>query len=222
MSGIWILIPAHNEEKTIGDVIGGAKRHCPDILVVDDGSVDGTGEIAMEMGAVTLRHGVNRGKGAALKTGFRWLLETGCRAVITLDGDGQHDPAEIPKFISLFMKNDSEGIIIGNRTIDRKSMPLYRAIPNRIGELFISAAARRHIEDTQSGFRLYSRMVIEGVQCVTDGFDFETEILIRAARRGFRIESIPVRTIYQDEYRTHFRPVRDFYRISIVVLKNLI
>ncbi len=221
-SDVWILIPAHNEAATLGDVISGAGEHCPNILVVDDGSDDETATIARECGCDIVRHNVNKGKGAALKSGFSRILRRDCSAVITIDGDGQHDTAEIVKFMEHYDKEKTDGIIIGSRSIDRESMPLYRAVPNRIGEFFISVAARRHIRDTQSGFRMYSREVIEETQCDADGFDLEAEILIKASRKGFEVVSIPVRTIYQENYTTHFRPVRDFYQISKVVLKNLV
>ena len=219
---IWILIPAFNEGRALREVCEGVSRNCKNIVVVNDGSDDDTGRIAGRTGCVVLNHDRNRGKGAALKTGFRWLLERDCSAVLTLDADGQHDPSEIPKFLEFFEKNRPEGIIIGTRSIEREKMPHYRAIPNRIGELFISLAARRHIVDTQSGFRLYSRGVIEKIRCTSDGFDMEAEILIKSSREGFELFSLPIRTIYQEGYTSHFRPVRDFYKISKVVLKNLI
>jgi glycosyltransferase involved in cell wall biosynthesis len=221
-SDIWTLIPAHNEESKIGKVIKGIRKYCDRIVVVDDGSDDDTGKIAEGLGCITLRHDRNAGKGAALKTGFEWITEKTCGAVITIDADGQHDTEEIPRFLDFFDKKRLDGILIGTRTINRRKMPLYRALPNRIGELFISVAARRHIRDTQSGFRLYSRGVIERVRCRSDGFDFEAEILVRSSRQGFGIYSIPIRTIYQDNYTTHFRPIRDFYKISKVVIRNIL
>ncbi len=221
-SDIWTLIPAHNEESHIGKVISGIRKYCDNIVVVDDGSDDNTGVISESLGCVTLRHNNNIGKGAALKSGFGWLMARACSAVITIDADGQHDTEEIPHFLDFFEKKRPDGIIIGARTIERNKMPLYRAIPNRIGDLFISVAARRHIQDTQSGFRLYPKGVIEKVSCRSDGFDFEAEILIRSSKLGFGLYSLPIRTIYQDNYTTHFRPVRDFYKISKVVLKNIL
>lgn len=219
---VWSLIPAFNEGKTIGEVIEGTRRYCENIVVVDDGSGDDTRKVAQRTGVIVLSHDRNLGKGAALKTGFRWLLDRDCSAVLTLDADGQHDPEEIPKFLQFAEKNREGGIIIGARSINRKKMPLYRAVPNRIGELFISVAARRHITDTQSGFRLYSREVLERVECDSKGFDFETEILIKASKRGMHIVDVPIKTIYQKNYKTHFRPITDFYRISIVVIRNLL
>jgi glycosyltransferase involved in cell wall biosynthesis len=223
MKDLWLLIPAYNESPTLGGVIERSRPFCGNILVVDDGSSDTTSSVAQAAGGVVLRHQGNRGKGEALKTGFSWLLAKGCKAVITMDGDGQHDPSEIPKFAERYHRVRGKGfadvLIVGAR--ERRKMPRYRAVPNRIGEALISLAARRHILDTQSGYRLYSRGVLEGVSCRSSGFDMETEILIKAARKGVKIEEIPVTTIYQENYRTHFRPVADFYRISIMVLRNL-
>ena len=221
-SDIWILMPAFNEEESIGKVIEEVHRCYKNVIVVNDGSDDDTGEIAGQAGCVVLNHESNLGKGAAIKTGFGWLLERKYSAVITLDADGQHDPAEILRFIECFEKIKSDAVIIGNRSIERESMPLYRAIPNRIGELFISIAAIRHIPDTQSGFRFRSRKVIEKVRCDSDGFEMEAEMLIRASRGGFGIYSIPIRTIYQANYSSHFRPVKDFYRISRIVLRHIL
>lgn len=222
MKDIWALIPAYNAGTTIGHVIRECRGFIDNILVVDDGSIDDTHAIAGRSGCATLKHGHNRGKGAALKTGFQWLLRTDCAAVITIDADGQHDPSEIPNFERFFNAEEGEVIIIGSRSAEGDRMPLYRAIPNKIGEALISLAARRYIRDTQSGYRLYSRGVLEKNHCATDRFDMETEIIIKASRNGAKIKEIPIKTIYQENYTSHFRPVMDFYRISMVVLKHFI
>lgn len=215
---ICCLIPAFNESRTISGVIETAKQHVRDIFVVDDGSVDATSELAEKAGACVIRHDRNLGKGMALRTGFARVLEQGFGAVITLDADGQHNTSEINNFISVYEVNAGD-IIIGARLRDKDLIPLYRYIPNQIGIFFISRAAGCRIEDTQSGFRLYKKEVLEKVSLKTDGFETETEVLIKAAKKGFRIHTIPVSAIYQSDYKTYFRPVRDFYRISILVLK---
>lgn len=225
MNDTWVLIPANNEGRSIGAVISGCRAYCRNILVVDDGSNDSTGRIAAAAGAQVIRHDSNKGKGAALRTGFRMLLDRGCRVVITLDADGQHDPREIPRFLSSYERiaaeEKREVIVIGSRIRGKERIPLYRAVPHRIGEFFISLAARRHIPDTQSGYRLYTRGILEAIECSAKRFDMEAEILIKASRKGVRIEQIPIEAIYRENYTTHFRPVVDFYRISIMVLKNL-
>jgi len=224
MEKTWLLIPAFDEAASIKKVIDNCSVYCKDIVIVDDGSADDTAGIAEKAGVIVLRHETNKGKGEALKTGFQWLIEKGCGPVITLDGDGQHDPSMIPAFFRRYERHRQNGggdiIIIGKR--ERERMPRYRAIPNKIGETMISFAARKRIQDTQSGYRLYSRGVIEKVSCRTGGFEMETELLIKASRMGARIDEIPVPTIYQENYKTHFRPVADFYRISIVFLRHFL
>ncbi len=215
---ICCLIPAFNEEKRIAEVVRGVREHIADVIVVDDGSNDATVERAEGSGAVVIRHGSNRGKGMALRTGFNHVLGQSYSAVITLDGDGQHAPEEIATFLSAF-DADAGDIIIGSRLWDRAAIPRYRYIPNQIGIFCISKAAGCRIADTQSGFRLYRREVLERIVLGTTGFETETEALIRAGKAGFRIHSVPVSAIYHRDYKTNFRPVRDFYRISILFLK---
>jgi glycosyltransferase involved in cell wall biosynthesis len=215
---ICCVIPAFNEARKIASVINGVREHIKDIIVVDDGSGDNTAELAEEAGAFVLRHDLNRGKGMALRTGFSHAAKRGYHAVLTLDADGQHDPSEIRKFLSAFQDNSGD-VIIGSRLWDKSAIPRYRYIPNQIGIFCISKAAGCRIEDTQSGFRLYRKEVLETISLATTGFETETEILIKAGKKGFRIHHLPVSAIYQSDYTTNFRPVRDFYRISILVLK---
>lgn len=202
----------------ISKVVTGAKKYIDDIIVVDDGSEDSTHTLAQEAGAFVIRHNRNLGKGMALRTGFSHSLQNGFEAVITLDADGQHLPSEIANFLSELNSNPGD-IIIGTRFWKKTPIPMYRYIPNRIGIYLISKAAGCRIDDTQSGFRLYKREVLKSVRLETEGFETETEILIKAGKMGFSICSLPVSAVYQDDYKTHFRPVRDFYRISILVLK---
>ena len=215
---VCCLIPAFNEEKRIAEVVRGVRRHIPDVVVVDDGSHDATAAHAEMSGAVVIRHAANQGKGMALRTGFSHVLSRDYAAVLTLDGDGQHAPEEIAKFLSAFRAGAGD-IIIGARLWDKAAIPRYRYIPNRIGIFCISKAAGCRIDDTQSGFRLYRREVLETIPLTTTGFETETEALIRAGKAGFRISSLPVPAIYHSDYKTNFRPVRDFYRISVLFLK---
>lgn len=214
---IACLICACNEENTIADVIAGCKKYLDSIFVVDDGSADKTAEIAKKAGAEVIRHEKNTGKGMALRTGIENIIAKGFNVFITLDADLQHDPDEIPKFIDFFRNNFGD-IIIGDRLWD-SSMPLYRYIPNRIGVYLISKAAHCIISDTQSGFRLYNKKIFDKISLNTTGFETETEVLLKAGRAGFSIKTIPVKAIYPENYKTRFRPVRDFYKISILVLK---
>ncbi len=216
---VCCLIPAYNEERTIGAVIRGCRPHLADIVVVDDGSTDGTPEAARGAGAHLLRHEKNSGKGMALKTGFSFALKEGFDAVLSIDADGQHDPEEIPKFLDAYKAGG--GIIIGARLWDRKEIPLQRYISNMVGVFFISLAAGQKIPDTQSGFRIYGKEVLEDIEFGSKGFEAETEILIKAGRAGFSIGAIPVRAIYPENHNSHFRAVRDFTRISLTVLKTI-
>lgn len=217
---ICILIPAFNAGDTIGRVIKGCKIYVEDVIVVDDGSRDNTSIISEAEGAIVLKHERNMGKGMALRTGFAYAISKGYEGVITMDADGQHNPDDILRFIEAF-KNDSGDIIIGSRLWDRGAIPIYRYIPNMIGVVFISKAVGLSIQDTQSGYRLYRKNVLKRIRLETTGFERETEILIKAGRMGFRINSVPVKAIYPEDYKTHFRPLRDFYRISILVLKSI-
>ena len=212
------IIPAFNEEKRISEVISGVREFIPAVIVIDDGSYDATAALAEKTGAYVIRHGKNCGKGMALRTGISHALKQGYDAVMTLDGDGQHAPAEIADFLAAFASERGD-IIIGARLWDKAAIPLYRYIPNQIGIFCVSRAAGCRIDDTQSGFRLYKREVLESVQLETTGFETETEVLIKAGKAGFRIHSIPVSAIYNSDYKTNFRPIRDFYRISILFLK---
>ena len=212
------IVPAYNEGKRIGEVIAGVRNMIPDIIVIDDGSEDATAALAEKTGAYVIRHEQNFGKGMALRTGISYALKQGYDAVMTVDGDGQHAPAEIANFLAAFA-SDRGDIIIGTRLWDKAAIPLYRYIPNQIGIFCISWAAGCRIDDTQSGFRLYKREVLESIQLETTGFETETEVLIKAGKAGFRIHSLPVSAIYHSDYKTNFRPIRDFYRISILFLK---
>lgn len=214
------LIAALNEERSVGSVVRGCREHLSHVVVVDDGSTDGTAREAERAGAVVFRQGVNRGKGAALQTGFDHALHEGYDAVITLDADGQHDPAEIPRFLDA-CRRGAGAIIIGSRLQNRHDIPWQRYWSNSLGVFVISRAAGQDIPDTQSGFRLYTREVM-AMSLGHTGFEAETEILIRASRAGHRIHPIAVRAIYPEEYTSHFRPVRDFTRISLAVLKTLV
>jgi len=217
---IAALIPAHNARETIGAVVSGTKRHVGYVLVVDDGSDDGTGNEAARAGAVVIRHLNNRGKGEALVTGFRFLVARGFDAVLTLDADGQHDPDDIPGLISRF-EGGQAGIVIGTRMADRAKIPRYRLIPNLVGNFFLSRASGQPIQDSQCGMRIYAARVLEMITVTSSRFDAEAELLIKAGRLGFTFAFVPISTIYREGGRSHFIPVKDTYLISLVYLKSL-
>ncbi len=184
------------------------------VLVVDDGSSDDTAQQAEQAGAQVTRHERNRGKGAALQTGFAWALAHGDEAVLTLDADGQHDPHEIPAFLAAFERGEGD-LIIGRRTFSR--MPTVRAWANATGSRLLSLAFGYPILDNQSGYRLHSRRLLENVDLRhTARFDAEVEILVQAVVKGFRIGWVPIRTIYADEV-SHINPVLDTVRFLRVL-----
>jgi len=199
------LIPAWNEAERIGPIVRGARAYLP-VLVVDDGSTDGTAEVARAAGATVVRHPENRGKGAALKTGFAWALEHGYEAVLTLDADGQHDPAEIPKFLAAWEAGAGD-LIIGER--DFSQMPWPRWWTQPLGSWMLSRALGVPIRDNQSGYRLLSRRLIEGMRLTTTGFEMEVEMIAEAVRLGLPIAWVPIRTIYGIGKPSNFHPLWD-------------
>ncbi|MBI2780556.1 MAG: glycosyltransferase family 2 protein [Chloroflexi bacterium] len=201
MTNVLALVPAHNEASRIAPVILGAIGHVP-VLVVDDGSTDDTAGVAERAGARVIRQSPNQGKGAALRTGFGAALEDGAETVITLDGDGQHDPAEIPAFLAA----EPAELIVGRR--DFRHMPPVRRLSNWLGTLALSTALGRWIPDNQSGYRLVGRRLMAATLHSREaGFAFEVEMIAICLREGWAIRWVPVRTIYGDE-TSHIRPLR--------------
>ena len=208
-SRIVVLIPAHDEAPRIARVVEAARRHLP-VLVVDDGSTDETAAVAEGAGARVVRQEPNQGKGAALRAGFAAALGDGVEAVITLDGDGQHDPAEIPAFLGAYARRSIAGrstdLIVGRRSFSR--MPPLRRLANWLGTILLSASVGRWIPDNQSGYRLIGRRAMTAMLASEeDGFAFEVEMIAVCLREGWPIAWTPIRTIYGDE-RSHIRPLR--------------
>jgi len=219
------FIPALNEEDSIANVINRIREVYKDsesrgfkveLLVVDDGSKDLTHVRAKEAGAELVRHPWNLGKGCALDTGFKWAAGRGYRFVVTLDGDGQHDPRDIR---TLFQASEDYDIVVGTRLGDLANMPTKNKMGNLLSTRWISKAARTHVGDSQSGFRLIPVKVWMDLDLTTTGFETETEMLIQAGRKGYRIGAVPVRTIYTGEENSKFRAVRDSLRIGSVLFR---
>lgn len=199
---IITLIPAYNESLHIATVVNQTIKYLP-ALVIDDGSSDDTAEKAENAGAKVLRLTQNQGKGAALLNGFREALTFGVDAVIMLDADGQHDPSEIPNFLDAFISNTGD-LIIGQR--DFHQMPWLRRRTNILGTWLLSWAAGQKIPDNQSGYRLLSRRMIEATLSSKEtSFEFEVEMIVLCITHDFRLDWIPIRTIYGDE-KSHIRP----------------
>ncbi len=210
---IVALIPGYQEGPRIAAVVEAARRHLP-VVVVDDGSTDDTAVQAEAAGAIVLVQRPNAGKGAALRAGFRHALEHGAAAVVTLDADGQHDPAEIPAFLAAFEATHAE-LIIGRR--DFGSMPPIRRLSNTLGGWVFSAAVGRRVADNQSGYRLIGRRLMTALLDSDEpGFEFEVEMIARCIALGLPIADVPIRTIYAGE-PSHIRPWRhftEFLRVS--------
>jgi glycosyltransferase involved in cell wall biosynthesis len=210
---IIALIPAHDEGSRIAAVVAAARLHVP-VVVVDDGSADATGAEAAAAGATVLRQDPNQGKGAALRAGFAHAIGEGALAVITLDGDGQHDPAELPRFLAEEQAHPGE-LVVGRRDFGR--MPLVRRLSNLAGTIVLSAAVGRWVPDNQSGYRLIGRRLMAAMlESHEDGFAFEVEMIAVCLREGWPIRWVPISTIYGDE-RSHIRPMqhlREFIAVT--------
>ncbi len=214
-----VVIPAYNEARNIAAVIRGVRLQNPDVLVIDDGSIDATADIAKQNGALVLRNDSNKGKGASLIAGFEYALKNGYDAVITMDADGQHLPDEIQKFVDAAVRIKS-GIIIGNRMGDRQNMPLVRVVTNGFMSGLLSLIVGQKIPDTQCGFRLIKKEVLEEIKLHTSRYETESEILIQASRKKFKIISIPIKTIYSGE-SSHINPFIDAWRFIRFIVGQL-
>ena len=212
---VLALIPAWNEASRIAPIVSRSGTYLP-VLVVDDGSDDGTAQVAEEVGATVVRHAENRRKGAALKTGFAWALEHDYEAVVTLDADGQHDPDDIPRFLQAWRAGVGE-LIIGQR--DPRQMPWLRRWSNQTGSWLLSLALRTHISDNQSGYRLLTRSLIEQLELVSTGFEMEVEMIAEAVLRGIPVAWVPIRTIYDIDKVSYFHPRDDTVRFVQTVLR---
>ena len=216
---IAAIIPALNAERTIAEVVVDARRRIEPVIVIDDGSSDATGEVAKAVGAIVLRHEVNRGKGAALKTGFAWALKQGAEAVVTLDADGQHLPAEIPKFVDAHRETGAD-LVIGGRSHLFSGMLPRRRMANQFSAWCIAKAAGTRISDSQSGFRLYSAKLLRSMDLRADGFDMESEVIVRAGRRKMKIVTIPIELGFVNGIATsHYKPLKDTLRIAWTVMR---
>jgi Glycosyltransferases involved in cell wall biogenesis len=205
------VIPAYREEKHIGDIVRRTRVQLDHVLVVDDGSDDQTARRAREAGAEVIVHNENCGKGEAIKTGLRHWLDRQFIRVLILDADGQHLPEEIARFITAAVTAADPSFFLGNRMTNVAGMPLLRRVVNRYMSKQISGLCGQEIPDTQCGFRMLDRQLIPELLGGSNHFDYETEMLIIASRKGYRIESVPITTVYSDEV-SKIRPARDAIR----------
>ena len=211
------LVAAFNEESTIGRVLSGARPFVEQIVVVDDGSDDGTTALAEAAGARVLRHRENQGKGVAVRTGLAQVLMEDFTHVLFMDADLQHDPADIP----LLLDKASNGLgefVVAERVFDREAMPRARYYANTIGSWVMSRLTATAIRDSQSGFRLIRADLLRPLTLTARRYEIEAEILVKLVRRGARIERVAVASKY-DGARSKMRPIRDVFRICMLTMR---
>ena len=214
-----LLLPAYNESSTIGPIIKDAGLFIGRIMVIDDGSSDNTADVARAHGAIVLKHTRNRGKGRALRTGFEYALQDGYELIATMDGDGQHDPMDLPRFFDHFRRTRPD-ILVGGRFKERSRMPLHRRLNNWLVSNVGSALCGQRVPDFQSGYRLVKAEVLKSVRLETERYETESELLIKAGRLGFRIESTPIITIYGDEV-SNVKVLREMRLFTRLLIKSL-
>lgn len=219
-----LVIPAYNESATIREVVQGALRYIGTVIVVDDGSSDGTAEQISDLPVTIRRHAENLGKAASLWNGMQAALKLGAKGIVTMDGDGQHDPADIPRLL-IAAQAHPDRLVIGSRLWNRDVIPKARYRANRFANFWIAWASGQAIEDSQSGFRVYPAQLIRLCRFELNrdqGFVFESEIIIEGARHKFPCAFVPVQTTYPKNARpSHFRPVKDIVRITRMVAWRL-
>jgi glycosyltransferase involved in cell wall biosynthesis len=218
-SKICVVIPAYNASETIRQVVRGALKYVPLVIVADDGSTDHTAKFAAEAGGEVILIEKNRGKGHALKMLFQKAIDEGYDAVISMDADLQHDPEKIPHFIQAHNIHPND-IIVGSRMHEKEKIPRARYNSMHVARFYISLAANQFIEDTQCGFRLYPLSLIKKLLLTTDRYVTETEILMKAGDRGVFIRSVRIETIYGNN-NSHFRPIMDVAAITAYVISYL-
>ncbi|MBI2390207.1 MAG: glycosyltransferase family 2 protein [Deltaproteobacteria bacterium] len=217
---VCAIVPALDAAATIADVVRGAARQVAVVVVVDDGSHDATAKVAREAGATVVGHAINRGKGAALRTGLEWAREHGYEAVVSLDADGQHPPGQIAKILAA--SADPAALVLGVRNLVSAGAPRANQLSNGFSNWFLSTVTRRALRDTQCGLRRYPVRTVLGLGVRDDGFGFETEVLLRALRAGMPIVQVDIDVLYPESRTTHFDGRRDPWRIVGRVLRTLL
>ena len=214
-----LLLPAYNESSTIGRIIQEASLFVGHIVVIDDGSSDNSAEVAEGHGAVVLKHTQNRGKGRALRTGFDYALQNGYKLIATMDSDMQHDPMDLPRFFDHFRRTCPD-ILIGGRFKGRSTMPRHRRLNNWLVSVVGSALCEQKVPDFQSGYRLIKAEVLKAVQLETERYETESELLIKAGRLGFRIESTQIQAVYGNE-DSNVKLLREISLFTRLLIKSL-
>jgi glycosyltransferase involved in cell wall biosynthesis len=213
-----VIIPALNAEATLAGLVQAVKALSLDIVVVDDGSSDHTAQVASQAGAVVISHLHNLGKGAALRAGFRHALRVGYAGVVTMDGDGQHDPTDVPRLIRTAEETHA-GMVIGNRMSNGHQMPWLRRWTNRVMSSVVSWLIRQPVPDSQCGLRFIRADALAALPLAANHFELETELLLAAARQRWTVASLPIATIYNNHHRSYIQPLQDGARFMKLVLR---
>ena len=222
---ICIVIPTYENARTIADVVRRAAIAGGEVIVVDDGSTDGTAGIIRGIGGIeVITHPENRGKGAALRSGFQRALERGHEWAVTVDADGQHDPGEIPRLVEA-IREGPRAIIVGARSMKAGGAPMRCRAGLALSNILVRILAGQSLPDSQSGFRAYPLREVLALGLRARGFELEVEVLLKAAWAGVEIRHVPVSVRYpgrRGERGSHFRPVRDTVRILLSSLRAAI
>lgn len=203
------LVPAYNESSTIAGVVAGVRPHVDLVLVVDDGSIDGTAALAEAAGATVVRHAANRGKGHAVRSGLASILSDDFTHVLLMDGDMQHLPDEAPRLLDAARSTGAD-LVVGERVFSRRAMPASRYYANRVGSRALSAFMGVRVADTQCGYRVFRTDIVRRMKLQATGYDIETEMLVKLGRLGGRMAHVPVSAVYGGASK--LRPVRDTTR----------
>ncbi|MCM8771320.1 MAG: glycosyltransferase family 2 protein [Candidatus Omnitrophica bacterium] len=214
-----VVIPTYNEAKEIGNLVRKLRSSNLEVLVIDDGSSDATAQIARQADAMVIKNAQNQGKGASLIKGFDFVLKNGFDAVLTMDGDGQHNPDDVKYFFDA-MKTKDAGVFVGNRMHKAKGMPFIRWLTNKFMSLLISFLCKQRIADSQCGFRLIKREVLEKIRLKSMKYEIESEIIIKAARHGFKIASVDIESIYKGE-KSQINPFLDTIRFFKFLMREI-
>jgi glycosyltransferase involved in cell wall biosynthesis len=210
------LIPAFDERRTIGDVVHQIAPLVSTVIVVDDGSRDGTGQLARAAGADVVQHSTNQGKGAALRSGLQRALAGPYSHVLILDGDMQHVPSEAGRLLQVAQASGAD-LVVGERSFDRRAMPASRYYANRLGSAALSRLIGMDIRDTQSGFRVFRADLLRRMALRATGYEVETEMLVKAGRLGASVVGVPVSAVYGTAV-SKLRPVRDTTRTCLLAV----
>ena len=215
---IFIIIPTYNEAGTIGSIVRALDKRGFRVVVIDDGSRDNTIVEANKSGAEIIARARNTGKGCCIREGLEYAMENNCEAVITMDGDGQHSLADIDKFIEAHKESGAD-VIVGNRLHNPKKMPFVRRFTNLCMSFIISLLVAEKIDDSQCGYRLISRNAIEKMQLNTAKYEIESEILMEAKRRGLKLSSVNIDSIYEGE-ASQINPFLDTVRFIKFIINE--